>query len=45
MAGRGGHEKTLRELKQYLAFDTVPSQDRDTNTAWLLLLTGFTAAM
>ncbi len=37
MAGRGGHEKMLRKLKQHLAFDTVPTQDRDTNTAWLLI--------
>ncbi len=36
---RHGHEKTLRELKQHLAFDTGPSQDGDTNTAWLLIST------
>ena len=27
MAGRGGHEKTLGELKQHLAFATVPTND------------------
>lgn len=37
MAGRGGHEKTLGELKQHLAFDTIPTQDWDANSAWLLL--------
>ena len=26
MAGRGGHEKTLAELKQQLAFDAIPNQ-------------------
>jgi hypothetical protein len=25
MVGRGGHEKTLGELKQQLAFDTIPT--------------------
>ncbi len=34
MAGRGGHEKTLGELKQHLAFGTVPTQDWDANSAW-----------
>ena len=38
MAGRGGHEKTLGELKQHLAFDTVPAQDWDANCAWQLLV-------
>jgi len=33
MAGRGGHEKTLGELKQHLAFGTVPTQDWDANGA------------
>jgi hypothetical protein len=37
MAGRGGHEKTLCELKQHLAFDTIPTQDWDANSAWLLI--------
>jgi hypothetical protein len=37
MAGRGGHEKTLGELKQHLAFDTIPTQDWDANSAWLLI--------
>ena len=34
MAGRGGHEKTLGELKQQLAFDAIPSRDRQTNALW-----------
>lgn len=34
MAGRGGHEKTLGELKQHLAFDAIPSRDRQTNELW-----------
>jgi len=38
MAGRGGHEKTLGELKTHLAFDTVPTQDWDANCAWQLLV-------
>jgi hypothetical protein len=37
MAGRGGHEKTLGELKQHLAFDTIPSHDWDANTTWQLI--------
>lgn len=37
MAGRGGHEKTLAELKQHLAFDTIPTQDWDANCTWQLL--------
>jgi hypothetical protein len=37
MAGRGGHEKTLGELKQHLAFETIPTQDWDANSAWLLI--------
>jgi hypothetical protein len=37
MAGRGGHEKTLGELKQHLAFDAIPTQDWDANSTWLLL--------
>ena len=37
MAGRGGHEKTLGELKQQLAFDTIPTQDWDANSTWLLV--------
>jgi len=37
IAGRGGHEKTLGELKQHLAFDTIPTQDWDANSAWLLI--------
>ncbi len=37
MAGRGGHEKTLCELKQHLAFDTIPTRDWDANSTWQLL--------
>jgi hypothetical protein len=37
MAGRGGHEKTLGELKQNLAFATIPTQDWDANSSWQLL--------
>ncbi len=36
-AGRGGHEKTLGELKQHLAFDVIPTRDEDANRAWLLI--------
>ncbi len=34
IAGRGGHEKTLSELKQHLAFDVIPSADRGANAIW-----------
>ena len=34
MAGRGGHEKTLGELKQHLAFEAIPTQDRVANAVW-----------
>ena len=37
MAGRGGHEKTLGELKQHLAFGTIPTQDWDANSTWQIL--------
>jgi len=37
MAGRGGHEKTLGELKQSVAFATVPTNDWDANSTWQLL--------
>jgi hypothetical protein len=37
MAGRGGHEKTLGELKQTVAFATVPTNDEDANSTWQLL--------
>jgi hypothetical protein len=37
MAGRGGHEKTLCELKQHLAFDTIPTNDWDANSTWQLI--------
>ena len=34
MAGRGGHEKTIAELKQQLGFDAIPTQDRLANSLW-----------
>jgi hypothetical protein len=34
MAGRGGHEKTLAELKQHLAFDAIPTNDWVANSLW-----------
>jgi hypothetical protein len=34
MGGRGGHEKTLGELKQHLAFEAIPTQDRVANAIW-----------
>jgi hypothetical protein len=37
MAGRGGHEKTLAELKQHCAFDAIPTNDRHANAAWQML--------
>lgn len=37
MAGRGGHEHTLGELKDGLAFASVVSQDWDANCGWQLL--------
>jgi hypothetical protein len=37
LAGRGGHEKTLCELKQNLAFDTIPTDEWGANTAWQLI--------
>jgi hypothetical protein len=37
MAGRGAHEKTLAELKSQVAFASIPTQDRQANTAWQLL--------
>jgi len=37
MAGRGGHENTLGELKDGLAFASVVTQDWDANSAWQLL--------
>jgi hypothetical protein len=39
LAGRGGHEKTLAEVKQHLAFATVPTNDWDANSTWQLLST------
>jgi len=37
MAGRWGHEKALCELKQHLAFDTIPTHGWDTNSTWQLI--------
>ncbi len=37
MAGRGGHDKTLAEVKQNLAFGTVATHDWDANSTWQLL--------
>ncbi len=37
MAGRGGHEKTLAELKQHCAFDAIPTNDHHANVAWQML--------
>jgi hypothetical protein len=37
MAGRGGHEKTLGELKQHAAFGSVVTNDWDANSTWQLL--------
>lgn len=37
MAGRGGHEKTLAELKQHYGFEAIPSNDRHANAAWQML--------
>ena len=34
MAGRGGHEKTLAELKQHLAFDAIPTNQWFANSLW-----------
>jgi hypothetical protein len=36
-AGRGAHEKTLSELKQHLAFDTILTTDWDANSTWQLI--------
>jgi len=37
MAGRGGHEHTLGEIKDGLAFASIVSHDEDANSAWQLL--------
>jgi len=37
MAGRGGHEKTLGELKQHVAFGSIVTNDWDANSTWQLL--------
>ena len=33
-AGRGGHEKTLGELKQHFAFAAIPTNDLTANSVW-----------
>ena len=33
-AGRGGHEKTLGELKQHYAFGAIPTNDAIANAVW-----------
>jgi hypothetical protein len=37
MAGRGGHEKSLGELKSQFAFDAIPTNHREANSAWQML--------
>jgi len=37
MAGRGGHEKSLGELKGQFAFDAIPTNHRHANSAWQML--------
>jgi hypothetical protein len=37
MAGRGGHEKSLGELKHQFAFDAIPTNHREANSAWQML--------
>ena len=37
MAGRGGHERAIAELKNGFAFDTVPCQTFAGNSAWQIL--------
>lgn len=37
MAGRGGHEKTLAELKHNVAFGSVVTDDWDANSTWQIL--------
>ena len=34
MSGRGMHEKAIGELKTGLAFDTIPTDDYQANSAW-----------
>jgi hypothetical protein len=36
-AGRGGHEKTISELKQHFGFDAIPTNDWNANSAWQLI--------
>jgi hypothetical protein len=38
MAGRGGHEKTIAQLKGGLAFHTVPTMAYAANSAWQQLV-------
>jgi hypothetical protein len=37
LVGRGGHEKTLGELKQHLAFDAIPTDEWGANSTWQLI--------
>jgi hypothetical protein len=37
MAGRGGHEKTLGELKGHYGFGAIPTSDRAANSAWQMI--------
>ena len=37
MAGRGGHEKTLAELKTQFGFEAIPTNQREANSAWQML--------
>lgn len=39
LAGRGGHERILGELKSGLAFDTVPTNHFGANSAWQQIVT------
>lgn len=38
MCGRGGHEKTIGELKTGLAFDSIPTRRYGANSAWQQLV-------
>jgi len=37
MAGRGGYEKSLGELKHQFAFDAIPTNHREANGAWQMM--------
>jgi len=38
MCGRGNHEKTIGDLKTNLAFDTIPTNQYESNSAWQQLV-------